>query len=381
VTAALPAIPVVDVRDGGFLHHATQSRARAHALRNACLAPIPRALTPFVPALDQAARRWLTRSSSPYVAEIAQVAALLGFPGVWLLNCSYLWSCTSTAREEEGVPWMARTLDWPFPGLGRHADVVHAQGLAGDYFSVTWPGYAGVLTAMAPFRFAACINQAPMLRRTHHPWLRLYDIAANGLHTWSNVRHIPSDQLLRQVFESCGTYGAAKNMLELTPVARPVIYTLIGCAPGERCVIERTENSFKTRGDDTSAANDWVPSRPMWDARMSANYFLKLSSAEAAARCLARRDALAGWHGHFSDCGFVWVEPPVLNPYTRLAVTMSPARGVLRAAGYEMTGGGLPSQVTEICEVSIPQVWQLSRQRHGGREQDDAFPESFSRRT
>jgi hypothetical protein len=88
MTAAMPAIRVVDVRDGGFLRHAAQSRARAQVLRDACLVPIPRALIPFVPALDQAARRWLTRSSSPYVAEIAQVAAVLGFPGVWLLNCS-----------------------------------------------------------------------------------------------------------------------------------------------------------------------------------------------------------------------------------------------------------------------------------------------------
>src|SRR5262245_20898704 len=351
MTAAMLTMPVVDVRNGGFLHHAAQSRSRALALREACLAPFPRALIPCVPALDQAARGWLTRSCSPYVPEIAQVASMLGFPGVWLLNCSYLWSCTSTAWEEKGIPWIARTLDWPFPGLGRYADVVHAQGHAGDYFSVTWPGYAGVLTAMAPLRFAACLNQAPMWRRTQHPWLRLYDIAANGLHTWANVRDIPADQLLRQAFESCGTYAAAKGMLEMTPVARPVIYTLIGCAPGERCVIERTEDTCTAREDDTSAANDWVPSRPMWDARMSAAYFLSLSSAEAAARCHARRDALANWHGQFSPSGFGWVEPPVLNPYTRLAVTMSPARGVLRAAGYEMTDGDLPIQVTEICEV------------------------------
>src|SRR5438270_8924517 len=47
-------------------------------------------------------------------------------------------------------------------------------------FSVTWPGYAGVLTATAPSRFTACINQAPMYRRTQHPWLRLYDLGANG---------------------------------------------------------------------------------------------------------------------------------------------------------------------------------------------------------
>ncbi len=76
-----------------------------------------------------------------------------------------------------------------------------------------------------------------------------------------------------------------------------------------------------------------------------------LSGGGGAERCQVRRDALASWYGQFSDCGVVWVEPPVLNPYTRLAVTMSPARGVLRATGYEMTDGDLPTQVTEICEV------------------------------
>ena len=67
-----------------------------------------------------------------------------------------------------------------------------------------------------------------------------------------------------EVFETCETYVAAKSVLEETPVARPVIYTLIGCATGERCVIERTENGFVTREEKTSATNDWVPSRPRW---------------------------------------------------------------------------------------------------------------------
>jgi hypothetical protein len=203
--AALPVIPVLDVRDGGPVSYAAQARDRALSLRDACLASFPRALIPFVPALDQAARRWLTRSCSPYVPEIAEIAATLGFPGTWLLNCSYQWGCTAHAREEGGVPWLARTLDWPFPGLGRYADVARAKGLAGEYFSVTWPCYAGALTAMGPSRFAACVNQAPMRRRTRHPWLRLYDLAANGWNTWANIRHIPADQLLRQVFETCPT--------------------------------------------------------------------------------------------------------------------------------------------------------------------------------
>ena len=54
------------------------------------------------------------------------------------------------------------------------------RGDCGDFFSVTWPGYVGALTAMAPRRFAACVNQAPMRRRTAHRWLRAYDFAANA---------------------------------------------------------------------------------------------------------------------------------------------------------------------------------------------------------
>ena len=127
MSAVMPAISVVDVGEGGLLRHAVLRRARARVLREDCLTVFPRALTPFVPALDGAARRWLTRSCSPYVPEIAQIAAALGFPGVWLLNGSYQWSCTSLAREEDGVPWLARTLDWPFPGLGRHMRMSSAQ--------------------------------------------------------------------------------------------------------------------------------------------------------------------------------------------------------------------------------------------------------------
>ena len=34
-----------------------------------------------------------------------------------------------------------------------------------------------------------------------------------------------------------------------------------------------------------------------------------------------------------------------------LAVTMSPARAILRVAGYEMTTAGLPEQVTQFREI------------------------------
>src|SRR5712672_1534348 len=245
VTETLPQISVVDVRDGGPVQHAREGALRAQALRDDCLAWFPAIAAPALPLMDHLARRWLTRSCSPYVADIEAIAASLGFPGIWLLNGSYQWGCTTLAREEDGVPWLARTLDWPFPGLGRHLEVARMRGSAGDFISVTWPGYAGTLTALAPGRFAGAINQAPLWRRTRHPWLRPYDLAMNALQTWP-IRFYPPDHLLREVFETCRDFDAARRRLETVPVARPVIFTLIGSNRGERCVIERTEETFAT---------------------------------------------------------------------------------------------------------------------------------------
>ena len=255
----LSAIPIVDLREGGPPRHARNSAPRARALRDACLGFLPRASLPLVPALDWASRNWLERSRSPYVDEIGQIASALDFSGVWLLNASYQWACTSLAVEHNGAPWILRTLDWPFLGLGRYAEVAHMHGDCGDFYSVTWPGYVGALTAMAPFRFAACVNQAPMRRRTAHRWLRPYDFAANAHAIWRSADLMPPDQLLRRTFELCRDFSAARHMLETTPVARPVIYVLAGCTVDERCVIERTEIGFVTREEETSAANDWVP--------------------------------------------------------------------------------------------------------------------------
>jgi hypothetical protein len=353
----LSAIPLSDLRDGGPVHHAECNVERVRALRNACLAVFPRAVLPIVPALDLLSRRWLERSRSPYLPEITRMADALGFSGVWLLNASYQWGCTARARDEDGVPWLLRTLDWPFHGLGRHAEVARMHGAAGDFFSVTWPGYVGTLTALAPSRFAACVNQAPMRRRTTHGWLRGYDLAANAVAVWRSDDLMPPDQLLRRTFELCADFAAARRMLESTPVARPVIYVLVGRATGERCVIERTETSFATRENETSAANDWVPCQPRWEGRIGTRRFLTSSFAEAADYSHARRKSLEGWPGACAAPGFDWVREPVLNPYTRLAVAMCPARGILRATGYEPTGALLPEPVTGMFEVvAMPEL-------------------------
>jgi hypothetical protein len=353
MSAPLPEIPVVDIREGGPPRHALESAATARALRDACLGFFPRATLPLIPALDWLSRRALARSRSPYFAEVAQIAAALDLPGVWLLNASYQWGCTARAGEENGVPWLLRTLDWPFRGLGRHTEIAHLRGGCGDFFSVTWPGYVGVLTAMAPGRFAAALNQAPMWRRTRLRWLRPCDYAANALSVLVEGDRMPPDQLLRRAFEVCGDFAAARRMLETTPVARPVIYMLVGCRARERCVIERTEIDFVTREEDTCAANDWVPCRPGWEGRIGTQRFLVSSFAEAAGYSRARLEKLAGWSGPLSASRFDWLCEPVLNPYTRLAVAMNPARGILRAVGYDVTEDVLPQPVTHVRELEI----------------------------
>jgi len=150
----LAEIPLFDAREGGTLAHVRAAEPPARVLRDSCLTRFPGIVRMLLPQLDRGAKRWLERSQSPYVEEVGAIAAALGFPGIWFLNGTYQWSCTSGACAQGGVPWLARTLDWPYPGLGRHADVVHMRGRAGDYFYVSWAEYVGVLTACAPGRFA-----------------------------------------------------------------------------------------------------------------------------------------------------------------------------------------------------------------------------------
>ena len=348
----LVPIPVVDVRDGGPVRHAHISRERACALRDDCIVWFPRVTRPTTPLLDRLTRRWLARSPSPYVEEIAAIVAELKLPGIWFLNGAYEWGCTSLGREEGGVPWLARTLDWPFPGMGRHVEVARMAGHAGEFWSVTWPGYVGVLTAMAPGRFAAGLNQAPLWRRTRHPWLRVYDLVLNMVGTWS-LPFMPPDQLLRQAFEECRSFDEARERLETVPIARPAIFTLVGTRAGQCCVIERTEQGNSTRFHTVGAANDWlVPCAP-WEARVAAERAFSSTYEQAAENSRCRREALAAWRGTFAADSFAWVVPPVLNPYTRLAVEMCPASGTLRVVGYELAPGAeRAAPVTLPCEVA-----------------------------
>ena len=132
-----------------------------------------------------------------------------------------------------------------------------------------------------------------------------------------------------------------------------MIYTLAGCRRGERCVIERTEQDFASREEDTGAANDWLRPRPAWEARVSSRAMFTRTYEEAAERNHSRRRQLTAWPGEFARGSFDWVTPPVLNPFTRIAVEMCPGKGVLRAVGYETPPGCEFAQpATQTCELT-----------------------------
>jgi hypothetical protein len=340
----LRPVPVVDLRSGGPVAYAAASVAALDDLRAGCVAFVPSMARPLLPLSEALCRRWLERSASPYAEEVRAIAALSSEPGIYLGNTAYEWACTvGTCRGSGEAPVLARTLDWPFPGMGKHVTVARQAGAAGDFWNVTWPGAVGVLTATAPGRFAATINQAPLRRRTRGDLLRPLDYAANALNTYFRVRHAPPDHVLRQVFETAPDYATAKEMLCRIPVARPVLFALAGTKGDETCLIEREETTARAIEGEVIVANDWTERRDGWEERTISG----ITAINSKNRCAALTQRIAGKREPFD-----WVAPPVLNWATRVAVEMS-ADGLLRVVGFEPSQGWDPAiQATNMFDLA-----------------------------
>jgi len=270
---------------------------------------------------DRATWKWLTRNGNPYREEIAAVAARVSLPGAFLLNLSYEWCCTCGIGPHpsgEGSR-MLRTLDWPMNGLGRNVVVARQHGKAGPYYNVTWPGFVGVLTAMAPGRFSVAINQPPMRRFSGSCW---FDWAINRTGTWRKS-DLPPSHLLRRVFDECITYADAREMLIETPLCVPAFFSLAGSKGTEGCVIERLEHRAAVHDAPVSITNHWLS--------------FEVSGRDRGVDSVGRRGQMDGVRDSVPD-DFSWLLPPILNETTRLAVIANAARGSLIARGFETTG-------------------------------------------
>ncbi len=291
----------------------------------------------LMPLADRISRRWLERSHNPYLPEIDAMADMLSCRGVHALNVSFEWGCTSGIWKTGGTLSLLRVLDWPFPALGRHIVIAHQEGKAGDFYNITWPGVSGVFTAMAPARFAASINQAPMRR---HKRGQLLDWLTNRRMA-SRQLALPAAHLLRQVFERAEHYQAAKAMLIETPLAVPATFVLGGLKAGEACVIERLE----TRAEVIEMSADYT---------LHATNHFTTSLAKEGKGWRPREIDSAGRYRHaasiggheLAQTGFGWLHAPVINANTRLCVLADPTTRRLMVQGYE---GSLP--VTELFHI------------------------------
>lgn len=315
-------IPLIDLRGKSPVDLLRLHPGRAHALIAAATRSFgiasQMASAAAMPLGDRASRRWLVRTNNPYRDEIDAMAALLGRSGAHVLNVCFEWGCTSGVWNVGESALLRRVLDWPFPRLGELVVVARQDGPAGDWFNITWPGANGSFHGMAPGRFAAAINQAPMRRHgagNAGDWLRNRILAGRAT-GW------PAAHLLRHVFETAPDYGAAKKALSETALAVPAIFILSGVAANEGCIIERTEEAFAVRemaDGRVCVANHFETALdgPAWQAR----------PIDSAGRAACAR-ALGG-----DIAGFGWFRAPIANVNSRLVFNADAGAGTLGLVG------------------------------------------------
>lgn len=313
---SLPEIPLIDLASRSAAELLNAAPEQFENLMQLCMAHYGRLA---LRQGDKATKRWLRRHTNPYRNEISDIASKTPYPGAYLLNLSYEWSCTSGVAadpEAQDHSRLLRTLDWPLEGLGRNVIVCRVESEAGPYYNITWPGFVGVLTAMAPGRFSAAINQPPMRRHTpscHFDWF------VNRASTWRKTG-LPPVHLLRRVFDQCQTYEEAKEALSHTRLCIPAFISLSGLDANEGCVIERTESRTAVRPAPAAVANHWIALNETGMDR----------GIDSQGRYEQMRVEQPRVGGNFS-----WVTSPILNETTRLSVIACAASGKLIVQGWE----------------------------------------------
>ncbi len=319
VFTTLPAIPIVETGREFPLQTLLEHKAMTHALLDIASRRYPRKL---LEGLDKISRAWLKRWDNAHLAEIDAIAEALARPGAYFFSVNYEWGCTCRVAPspDRTSARLTRVLDWMTPGLGRNlvcAKVTGAQ--AGPFVLLTWPGYTGVLQVMAPGRFSAALNQAPMRKAVGMFYV---DWAANRRRVWAMPHPTPA-HLLRKVTEEARTFSDARRMLIEEPISSPAIFSLAGVEASQTTVIERTEREARVRDGANVAANHWETAGWYGHAR-------GIDSPGRARMMSALTPEL--------DPAFPWLRPPIVNEHTRLVMVADAREGRLVAQGYEKTG-------------------------------------------
>lgn len=157
----------------------------------------------------------------------------------------FIFGCTAFAVDTSNGPLHARNLDcWTENAmLSTFTTLTHFLGTSAEraFSAVSWPGYIGVLSGIAPRRFAITLNAVlsddpPALAQ-------------------------PVALLLRTVFETADTYAEAVDRLMHEHIASDCLLLISGINPGEMAVIERTPTRAVLRQPENgfiAVANDYL---------------------------------------------------------------------------------------------------------------------------
>ncbi len=204
----------------------------------------PRQLKPVVKKLYEA-----IGGKYEYARDIRTLAGLLNLDtsDVICANLEYElttcllknpFACTSAAfyRPNQGMLHI-RNLDWPGEYVGPYTIKVHYLSHQGEFTAVTWPGFVGIMSAVAKGRFSATINWLP--------WSN-----SGLLPAWfpkPNLLGWPASFLLRYIFERCKTYEEALREIKRKKVVVPVLITLVGPKKEQAVAIERGTKNYRIR--------------------------------------------------------------------------------------------------------------------------------------
>jgi hypothetical protein len=216
-------------------------------------------LRSFAPLIESYADAFV---SADHRAEVASIAQVVGRSenDVLLCNLYYeafrqLIGCTAFACDGPDGPIHARNLDWWTEDqmLARLTCVVRAEGgeSVGPFQLVSWPGFIGALSGLAPGRFAVTLNAVISDEKP--------SLAA------------PIALLIRQALERCASFDEAVSLLERTPIAADCLLLVTGIRSGEMVVIERTSTRAAVRGPErgfVAATNDYRSLAGVGDGRI-----------------------------------------------------------------------------------------------------------------
>lgn len=287
----------------------------------------------YIRQLDRLGRNWLGRNDAGYMSEIDAVARHTNLPGAYILNLAYevdlLCTCNITEQEGQG-PLMQRTLDWGFTTMGSTVLVAERAGMCGNYYDVTWPAMAGSLTVLCPGRFAIALNQAPMdlLYGKRESTAKLF----NTLRGLFRSGRTPPLQLVRKICDSARDFDGAIALLRNALVTKECLISLVGPSAGQMARIEIGKNGgvpIVTMGAG-AFANDWIVHDPRWLPRPCADGFPNSKEENDLRAAMIQKYKSAPNQTHFG-----WLEAPILNKYTAIAVEISVRDNSLRLIGFE----------------------------------------------